>query len=145
MSSAADPRPDILRETGPSPEAVDDLCDHLRDTQEGDVSLLCDFTRRFFSKVPRQLVEERSREDSVGTVCGASGSCPSPGSDPVRVQILNPADEGWSAPATVIRTLVEDRPFIVDTIREFLGAEKILIEYLRLPASCAWNVTRRAG
>jgi glutamate dehydrogenase len=133
MSSAADSRPDILREMGPSPEAVEDLCDHLRETQEGDTTLLCRFARIFLSKVQRKLVEERSKEDLAALIVGAFHFLSEPGEDPVRVQVLNPHDEGWSAPVSVIRTLVGDRPFIVDTIREFLGAEKILIEYYVYP------------
>ena len=44
--------------------------------------------------------------------------------------ILNPDEdlEGWYAPVTVIRTNVSERPFIVDTLREFLHARGWAIE-----------------
>src|SRR5205814_249840 len=52
------------------------------------------------------------------------------------VQVLNPTldAEGWAAPVTVVRTTLSDRPFIVDTIREYLHAQQLAIEYMIYPA-----------
>ena len=43
-------------------------------------------------------------------------------------------DEGWSAPVTVVRANLSDRPFIVDTLREYLHSQELAIEYLIYPA-----------
>ena len=131
---------------GPSPEAVEELCRHLEATHQGDSSLLCDFARIFFARVPRQLLPERSTSDLAALTVGAFRFVAAPEAGPVRVQVVNPVDEGWSAPVTVIRTLVGDRPFIVDTIREFLGSEKLAIRQyvytvLRLERDSAGRIT----
>ena len=36
--------------------------------------------------------------------------------------------EGWSAPVTVLRVSLADRPFVVDTIREYLASENLVIQ-----------------
>ena len=41
--------------------------------------------------------------------------------------------EGWSAPVTVVRTNILDRPFIIDTIREYLHVRDFAIEYMIYP------------
>ncbi len=124
---------------GPTPEAVEAVCRHFESTHDGDTALLCQFARVFFTRVPRQLVRERSVPDLGAMVLGAYRFATADavergeggGGGGVRVQVVNAVEEGWSAPVTVIRTLVSDRPFIVDTIREFLGSEKLAIrEYL---------------
>jgi glutamate dehydrogenase len=129
--------PDAGHETAPDPgppqEAVEDLCRHLRETQDGDTTLLCRFARIFFAKVPSQLIEARSLEDLAAMTVGAFRFLEVPDPAPIRVAAADPAAEGWVAPVTVIRTLVGDRPFIVDTIREFLGSEKISIQHYMYP------------
>jgi NAD-specific glutamate dehydrogenase len=47
--------------------------------------------------------------------------------DEVNVELADPREEGWPGPVTAIRAEVGDRPFIVDTIREYLNAESIPI------------------
>ena len=41
--------------------------------------------------------------------------------------------EGWYAPVTVLRTSISERPFIVDSLREYLHDQDFLIEYLIYP------------
>jgi glutamate dehydrogenase len=55
--------------------------------------------------------------------------------DRVDVEVLNPDREGagWSAPVTVVQTNISERPFIVDTIREFLSSEALQIAHLVYP------------
>ena len=55
--------------------------------------------------------------------------------DRVDVEVQNPDEErvGWYAPVTVIRTNVSERPFIVDTIREFLHAREYQIGHFVYP------------
>ncbi|MEX0912299.1 MAG: NAD-glutamate dehydrogenase domain-containing protein, partial [Gemmatimonadota bacterium] len=108
---------------------VDDLCTLLADSEEGDATLLCGFAREFFAKVPPQLVGERSVADLAALTRGAFEFLRNARDDRANVQIVNPEEEGWTGPVTVIRAEVGDRPFIVDTIREFLSAESLPIHH----------------
>jgi glutamate dehydrogenase len=51
------------------------------------------------------------------------------------VEVFNPTvqGEGWTAPVTVVRANVSERPFIVDTIREFLHSQGLAIEHIVYP------------
>jgi hypothetical protein len=73
---------------------------------QGDDAILCDFARIFFAKAPPQLLQERSLDQRAALTLGAFRFLTEPAPHPVRVQIVKPTDEGWSAPVTVIRTLV---------------------------------------
>ncbi len=147
MDTPSEVEPGSASPAGAPIEAVEELCERIRTTHDGDAaeaSLLCDFARGFWSRAPGQLLRERSPDDLAALTRGAFefAAAPDPsaagesaagesGAAGVRVQMTSPSEEGWSAPATVIRTLVSDRPFIVDTIREFLGSEGVAIrEYL---------------
>jgi glutamate dehydrogenase len=112
---------------------VDELCDHLARTEKGDTGLLCSFAREFFVKIPRQLAQEREVEEMAALTLGAFRFLCEARPDRVNVQVLNPETEGWSAPVTLIRAEVGDRPFIVDTIREYLSAENLAIQHYIYP------------
>jgi glutamate dehydrogenase len=133
MSIAPQTGPETAARSGPSGEAVETLCRYLSETREGDTALLCDFARVFFRKVPAELAAERSIEALAAMVYGAFRFFEAGPPDPVRVQIVTPEEEGWSAPVSVLRTLVTDRPFVVDTIREYLGAEHVQILHYMYP------------
>ncbi|HET7276396.1 MAG TPA: NAD-glutamate dehydrogenase [Longimicrobiaceae bacterium] len=113
--------------------SVDDLCDLLARTQEEDSALLCQFARLFFAKVPRQLLKERQIEELGALTIGAFRFLQESRPELVNVQVQNPEEEGWEAPVTLIRAEVGDRPFIVDTIREYLSAENIAIQHYIYP------------
>ena len=106
-------------------ELVDELCAHLERIEPGDAGILCDFAREFHAKVPRQLLAERSLDDLAHLTRGAFRFLERSQPDRVNVEVQNPPDEGWAAPVTLIRAELSDRPFIVDTIREFLAAETV--------------------
>jgi glutamate dehydrogenase len=108
---------------------VDNLCDHLERTAPAeDVELLCDFARRFFVKMPRSLLQERDLDQLAGLVTGTFAFFRAAELGRANVRVTNPDEEGWSAPVTVIRAIVGDRPFVVDTIREYLAGENVAIE-----------------
>lgn len=126
--------------TPPSPShaaagavTVDELCDHIRTLPRDDHALACDFARIFFSRIPRTLLEERSPDEVAAMTLGAWEFLRRARPDQVNVEVADPRDEGWKAPVTVIRTEVGDRPFIVDTIREYLNAESIPILHYVYP------------
>jgi glutamate dehydrogenase len=112
---------------GTRPALIDQLCAHLRETRQENVNLLCDFAREFFAKIPRQLVQERGVDELAALTIGAYRFFQA--SDPERceVQVTDPEEEGWSAPVTVIRAHLRDRPFIVDTVHEYLRGETLSI------------------
>jgi glutamate dehydrogenase len=116
-----------------STTTVDDLCTHITETYPGESSLLCDFARLFFTKSPRSLLAERDVETLTSLTRGAFRFLQSSRGDEPSVQVVNPEDEGWKAPVTVIRARLGDRPFIVDTIREYLSAENIQIHHYIYP------------
>ena len=53
----------------------------------------------------------------------------------VDVSVTNPNDvgEGWDAPVTVVRTNVSERPFIIDSIREYLSLKGLSVERMVYP------------
>ncbi|HEX6749034.1 MAG TPA: NAD-glutamate dehydrogenase domain-containing protein [Longimicrobium sp.] len=112
---------------------VDELCAHIGTLSRADEQLACDFARIFFARIPRTLLEERSPQELAAMTLGAWEFLKRDRPDQVSVEVADPRDEGWKAPVTVIRTEVGDRPFIVDTIREYLNAENIPILHYVYP------------
>ena len=104
-------------------QAIHDVLAVLRAEVDDDrFRLLEKFVSFFLGKAPTDFIEERGT-DHLARVCLNSfhfldRSRP----DRVDVEVLNPREDeaGWYAPVTVVRTNVSERPFIVDTIREFL-------------------------
>jgi glutamate dehydrogenase len=112
---------------------VDELCTFLEKSRGGDARLLCDFARIFFAKVPRAMLTERDVEALAALTVGAFEFLRRSRPDRVNVEVAVPEDEGWSAPVSILRAEVGDRPFIVDTIREYLSAEGLPIYHYIYP------------
>jgi glutamate dehydrogenase len=112
---------------------IEEICNHLERTQAGNTELLCAFAREFFAKAPRQLAQDRKVEDLTALTMGAFRFLESARPERVNVEVLNPEEEDWTAPVTLIRAEVGDRPFIVDTIREYLSAENMTIQHYIYP------------
>ncbi|MDX1647122.1 MAG: NAD-glutamate dehydrogenase [Longimicrobiales bacterium] len=114
---------------------IDDVCDLLRDAVDTDTDLLLDFARLFLSRAPEDLLRQRSAAHLASMTLGAFRFLE--GSRPYRVdvQVTEPeaSGEGWSAPVTVIRTNVSERPFIIDSIREYLSLHDFAIERMVYP------------
>jgi glutamate dehydrogenase len=121
--------------TAPTSAAVtvNTLCERLSALDRPDAGTLCDFARIFFQRVPRALLTERDLDALEALVVGAWEFARGTSADEVNVQVLNPEEEGWRAPVTVIRAELGDRPFIVDTIREYLAGEQIPIQQYVYP------------
>ncbi|HEX2080327.1 MAG TPA: NAD-glutamate dehydrogenase [Longimicrobium sp.] len=112
---------------------VDELCAHLTRLGRPDNALLCGFARAFFARSPRHLLEERDADQLAAMTLGAWEFLRRARPDQVNVQVVNPEEEGWSAAVTVLRAEVGDRPFIVDTIREYLAGEDLPIHQYVYP------------
>ena len=113
-----------------SPSAIEDVLQSLQNVvEENEFPLLSAFVQHFLAKAPPGLIEERGPDVLAHMCLGAFRFLQSSRPDQVDVEVLNPDEDsaGWYAPVTVIRTNVSERPFIVDTIREYLHAEDLQI------------------
>ncbi|TVP57428.1 MAG: NAD-glutamate dehydrogenase [Gemmatimonadales bacterium] len=99
-----------------------------------DPSLALRFADLFFSKSPPGFLAGRSAGSLARMALSALRFLDRAEGD-VDVEVVNPDvdTEGWFAPVTVIRTNVSERPFIVDSVREFLHAENLAIEVYIYP------------
>ncbi len=96
---------------------------------------LLHFARLFFAKAPPGFLEERNPKHLADMLVEAFAFLERSRTDRVDVEVRNEEveREGWSAPVTVIRTHVSERPFIVDTIREYLHSRDLSIELYIYP------------
>lgn len=103
------------------------ICDQV---DPADRESLERFTDIFVSRASREFIATRTESELGALILGAFRFLQESKPDRVDVQVLNPDEEveGWYAPVTVIRTSVSERPFVVDTIREFLGSGGWAIE-----------------
>ncbi len=111
---------------------VDAVCRQLELEVEGpEASVAIAFAEIFFSKAPPDFLHERSTDALTHLVLGAFRFLQRSRPGRVDVEVFNPDvdNEGWYAPVTVIRTNLTERPFIVDTIREYLHAQELPIEH----------------
>jgi NAD-specific glutamate dehydrogenase len=132
MSDTTEAAIQKLRQEHPGVEAV---TRELQRQMEGDAPLLVRFSELFFSTARPGFLQLRipASVARLGSLAFrfVDGSRP----DRVDVEVVNPDvdSEGWFAPVTVIRTNISERPFIVDTIREFLHSEDLSIEVYIYP------------
>ena len=129
-------QPGGARQSPANSEVIRDVLTAIRGAVDDDrYPLLEKFVPLFLGKAPVELFEERGTEDlarlCVDSLLFLDRSRP----DRVDVEVLNPDPDGtgWSAPVTVVQTNVAERPFIVDTIREFLSSEDLQIAHLVYP------------
>jgi glutamate dehydrogenase len=96
----------------------------------GERDLAATFGRLFLSKAPPEFFEDRDAPALAALTLGTLRMLQRSRPGRVDVEVFNPdgANEAWRAPVTVLRTDVSERPFIVDTIREYLHAEDLAIE-----------------
>jgi glutamate dehydrogenase len=96
---------------------------------------LLDFASIFLRRSPDAFLRGRSTADLAALTLGAYRFLEAGRPSRVSASVTNPdlAGEGWSARVTVVRTNVTERPFIVDTIREFLHRQGLAIEHMVYP------------
>ena len=87
-----------------------------------------------FSKDGEAYASELGDDGAAALVVRVFPFLAAEGSVP-RVRIFTPRTEadGWPSEATVLETVMPDRPFIVDTIREYLRAQAIEVQHLLHP------------
>jgi glutamate dehydrogenase len=133
MSDTTESAARRLRQDSPTVDAVCRQLEHSVDASEA--ALVVGFAEIFFSKAPPDFLHERSTDALAHLALGAFRFLQRARPDRVDVEVRNPdvSDEGWYAPVTVIRTNITERPFIVDSIREFLHSQEQAIEYIIYP------------
>ena len=126
----------VLPVSRDSPTA-DAVCRQLEElAAPGEAILVIPFAAAFLGRAPPEFLRERSTDALAHLVLGTFRFLQRSHPGGVEVEVFDPTleDEGWSAPVTVVRANLSDRPFIVDTLREYLHSQELAIEYLIYPA-----------
>src|SRR5262245_20485918 len=76
------------------------------------------FARELIGKAHALLADTRDPERLAGMVASAFTFLRRRGTAPLAVRVFTPQSErdGWHSPLTVIETILDDHPFIVDTV-----------------------------
>ncbi len=112
--------------------AIVSACRKLEARPGGADPLLLAFTRLFLSRAPEELLRARSADELAAMATSTFGFLQSTRASRVDVAVENPDGE-WGDDVTVIRTNVSERPFIIDSIRECIGAAGYAIERMVYP------------
>ncbi len=126
-----------LREASPT---IDAVRASLRTEVDGpDAELLFDFVQLFLSRAPEELLRQRPVDDLAAMALGTFRFLQRSRGFRVDVEVQNldgEASDGeasWASDVTVIRTNVSERPFIIDSVREYLSLEGLKIERMIYP------------
>ncbi|MCY3807975.1 MAG: NAD-glutamate dehydrogenase [Gemmatimonadetes bacterium] len=128
--------PGHARQAAADPPVVRKVLRHLRRAVDDDrYELLSAFAPRFLAKATKELLKERSTADLARMCVDSLDFLDRSSPDRVDVEVVNPEfDENrWSTPVTVVRTNISERPFIIDTIREFLSSQDLRIGHFVYP------------
>lgn len=122
-----------LREESPTIDAVSRQLQRQVDPKESESVVA--FAEIFLARATKEFLLGRSPETLAHITLGAWRFLQESEPDKVQVEVFNPEveNEGWHAPVTVLRTNISERPFIVDSLREFLHEEGLSIEHLIYP------------
>ena len=125
----------VRRVPRPSP-TLDGVCRQLEGLVEpAETALASSFAELFLAKAPPEFLQEQSTDALAHVVLGAFRFLQRSQPGLVDVQVFDPSMEleGWAAPVTVVRSNISDRPFIIDTMREYLHLQDFAIEYMIYP------------
>lgn len=86
---------------------------------EDKASLICKFIKLYFSHASYPDLEDRSIADLYGLVMSHWELMSKRQSGEVKLRIFNPVyeEDGWQSTHTIIQVVVEDMPFVIDSIR----------------------------
>ncbi len=92
------------------------------------------FASALFGKDAGDYLSELG-EDEAGTLAARAFRFFAEGGPVPRVRVFTPtfAVDGWEGTGTVVETVMPDRPFIVDTVREYLRSEGFELRHLLHP------------
>ena len=132
----SDPSEATVRRIRQDSPTIDAVCRQLeRQISPDEADLAISFAEIFFSKATEEFLQERSPDALARMALGAWRFLQRARPDRVNADVFNPDvdNEGWYAPVTVLRTNISERPFIVDSLREFLHTQDLFIEHLIYP------------
>ena len=101
------------------------MSEHLQAVVDGVTARLPDeadlaaaFTRQFWGKLPADDLAERRVEDDVGASISGFRVLARRRPGAVHISVRNPqhARDGWQSPHTVVCVLMDDAPFVVDSV-----------------------------
>ncbi len=122
-----------LREEFPT---IDAVCRQIEgQVDPNEAKHVVAFAEIFLARAREGFLHGRSADTLAHIVLGAWRFFQESQPDRVDVEVFNPEveNEGWHEPVTVLRTCISERPFIVDSLREFLHEEGLSIEHLIYP------------
>ena len=110
------------------------LVDRVRAAFGREGEALGRFSAALFSKEGADYLARLGDDEAVALAASAYRFIADAGPLP-RVRVFTPsfAVDGWEAHATVVQTVMPDRPFIVDTLREVFRSENLEVRYLLHP------------
>ena len=111
--------------------AVPEVCDCLADLAT-DSAPIAEFARVFYDRAPARL-DSRGTETLARMALSAWRFLGETRVGRVDVSVAHADEEGWGSDISVIRTNVGERPFIVDTLREYLTSEGLPVSTLIYP------------
>ena len=115
---------------------IDDVCRRLqRILPYGEAAPAADFAALFLARAPAAYLSDRSSTSLARVAADTFRFLRESRPDRVDVRVFNPVAEGEARQAnvTVIRTNVAERPFVVDSIREYLHSRDLTIEHFIYP------------
>jgi glutamate dehydrogenase len=119
-----------------SANVVPEICDDVRRrVAPAEAEQADQFTRLFLAHAPAGFFTGRSPEMLAGLVASAWDHLKRSRPARVDVDVVQPTDEAepWQAQGTVIRAHISERPFVLDSIREYLRAQDVVVERLLHP------------
>lgn len=129
MSDTTRAAEDRLRASLP---ILDDVVARLEAEDHPQAGLLIDFARLFLSRAPEEVLRARGVDELTAMTLHVFAFLEQ--SRPYRVDVAVSNPEGaWADGVTVIQTDVSERPFIIDSIREYLSAAGVSIERMVYP------------
>ena len=117
------------------PPAINGLAFDLRSRfSREEADRMIAFARALFARDGAAYVSELSQEDRVALVASAYRFFAHM-TAPVRCRVWNPtfAVDGWDSPYTICESHLTDRPFIVDSVREYLRQAGAVVRHILHP------------
>lgn len=127
---------EVMPRAGGASSVISDVCSRLRRIlPAGEAGLAADFAALSLRRAPADYLRERNIASLARVMADAFAFVQESRPDRVDVRVFNPPTdtEGRHAPVTVVRTNVGERPFIVDSIREYLHSRELTIEHFIYP------------
>src|SRR5690606_3181651 len=111
---------------------VDLVRKHIeRTSARADAEVLERFVTALFDKADDAFLEQLNSDSLYAMAVAGLAFLHQPGHEHLRVEVLNPTFEadGWESPYTVVRLVMTDRPFIVDSVQAEIARQGLELAY----------------